>query len=86
MGVLFGALAVTTAGLLVAGPRPAGLAAPRCSGRCSPSPRFGAVPLHGRLSRPSTRRRTAGCCAGTPCAWLIALAQAALGVTAVLTA
>ena len=36
VGVLFGALALTTAGLLLAGPLPAGLAAAVLPGRCSP--------------------------------------------------
>ena len=85
VGVLFGALALTTAGLLLAGPRPAGLAAAVLLGSLLAVTGFGAVPLHGRLSLafdPPAHRRLLR--------WdalrvLIALAQVALGVTAVLT-
>ena len=84
VGVLFGALAVTTAGLLVVGPRPAGLAAAALLGALLGVTALGAVPLHGRLSRmfdPAAHRRLLR--------WdslrvVIALAQVTLGVTALL--
>lgn len=86
VGVLFGALALTTAGLLVAGPRQAGLGAAVLLGSLLGATGFGAVPLHNRLSMafdPVAHRRLLR--------WdslrvLIALAQVVLGVTAVLAA
>jgi hypothetical protein len=84
VGLLFGALAVTTAGLLLLGPRPAGTAAAVLLAALLGVTAFGAVPEHGRLSRafdPLAHRRLLR--------WdalrvVIALAQVALGVVTVL--
>lgn len=60
VGLLFGALAVTTAGLLVAGPRPAGVGAAALLTGVLAATALGAVPQHGTLSRgfdPAAHRR-----------------------------
>jgi hypothetical protein len=51
VGVLFGALALATAALLVAGPRRPGLVAGALFGGILAVTAFGAVPQHGILSR-----------------------------------
>ena len=84
VGLLFGALAVTTAGLLLEGPRPAGAGAGALLAALLAVTAFGAVPLHGRLSRsfdPVAHRRLLRWDAVRV---VIALAQVVLGVTAVL--
>lgn len=80
VGVLFGALALATAALLVAGPRGTGLAAAALFGGVLAATAFGAVPQHTTLSRgfdPAAHRRLLR--------WdtvrvALALAQLALGV------
>ncbi len=60
VGLLFGALALTTAGLLVAGPRPAGVVAAALFAGLLLATAVGAVPQHGALSRgfdPAAHRR-----------------------------
>ncbi len=68
VGALFGALALATGALLVAGPRGTGLAAAALFGGVLAATAFGAVPHPSTPSCPagSTRPRTGGSCAGTP--------------------
>lgn len=84
VGVLFGALALTTAGLLVVGPRGHGVAAALLFGALLAVTGLGAVPEHGRLARgfePAAYRRLLR--------WdglrvVLALAQLITGLAAVL--
>jgi hypothetical protein len=84
VGVLFGALAVTTAGLLLLGPRPAGAAAAVLLAALLGITAFGAVPQHGRLARTFDGEAHRRLLRWDSLRVVIALAQVALGVTVVL--